>query len=242
MNNKAIISSKSINVYCDESCHLENDEFDIMVLGSIRCPKDELKNINSDIRMIKKKHGLNERFEVKWTKVSLGKINFYKELIYYFHDSDVLRFRSVLATEKKNLDHQKYNLGDYDLWYYKMYFILLDFIFAPDFNYNVYIDIKDTLGGRRVNKLHDVLCNNLYDFNKEVVTKIQQVRSHETELIPLADFITGAISYYHRYPDRTETGKGQIVKLLTDLGYDISKTSKYSERKFNLFVWRGRND
>lgn len=43
-----------INIYCDESCHLENDESDIMVLGAITCP-DEYKNIVfNEIRV----HGL----------------------------------------------------------------------------------------------------------------------------------------------------------------------------------------
>ncbi len=34
-----------INIYCDESCHLENDNQKVMVLGAVWCPfekKDEI--------------------------------------------------------------------------------------------------------------------------------------------------------------------------------------------------------
>lgn len=32
--------------YCDESCHLENDGNDVMLLGAIWCPQNCVKTIN----------------------------------------------------------------------------------------------------------------------------------------------------------------------------------------------------
>ncbi len=33
------------NVYCDESCHLKQDNSNVMILGAMYCPTDKKKNI-----------------------------------------------------------------------------------------------------------------------------------------------------------------------------------------------------
>ena len=33
------------NVYCDETCHLEHDGINDMVIGAIWCPQNKLKSI-----------------------------------------------------------------------------------------------------------------------------------------------------------------------------------------------------
>ena len=52
------------NVYCDESCHLENDGQKAMVLGAVWCPKDKRLEIAQRIREIKQRHGLGRDFEI----------------------------------------------------------------------------------------------------------------------------------------------------------------------------------
>ncbi|MCK4391944.1 DUF3800 domain-containing protein, partial [Candidatus Bipolaricaulota bacterium] len=51
------------NIYCDESCHLEHDHQDIMVLGAIWCPLEKTRDIAHRIRDIKEQHGLGRAFE-----------------------------------------------------------------------------------------------------------------------------------------------------------------------------------
>ena len=51
-----------INVYCDESCHLQNDDQKVMVLGAIWCPLDKTREISTRIREIKQKHGFPPNF------------------------------------------------------------------------------------------------------------------------------------------------------------------------------------
>ncbi|MCK4356448.1 DUF3800 domain-containing protein, partial [Candidatus Bipolaricaulota bacterium] len=65
------------NIYCDESCHLEHDRQKVMVLGAVWCPFEKARETAQAIRAIKEKHGLGREFEIKWTKVSPGKIDFY---------------------------------------------------------------------------------------------------------------------------------------------------------------------
>jgi len=52
------------NVYCDESCHMEHDHQQVMVLGAVWCPLDKAREIAVRIREIKTKHGLPPGFEI----------------------------------------------------------------------------------------------------------------------------------------------------------------------------------
>jgi len=231
------------NIYCDESFHLPNDDSDIMVLGAIKCPENKKREIFEDIRQIKIKHDISTWAEIKWTKVSNSKIELYKELIDYFFENNNLEFRSIVAKGKDRLDHKKYNGGNYDLWYYKMYFYLLNKLVDLDEHYNIFIDIKDTNGGPRIHKLRDVLSNNIYDMSKEKIKGIYQVNSRESEILQLTDLIIGCISYRNRglYKKDSNKGKDKLVDHLMDASCRnlLSSTSKY-EYKFNLFIWNPR--
>ena len=170
------------NIYCDESCHLLNDGEDIMVLGGISCQAEHVKEINQHIRRIKSKHQLSTLMEIKWTKVSEGKVEFYKELIEYFFKNPYLNFRSVIASGKKQLNYEAFNLT-HDNWYYRMYYLLLRQMIQIGDQYKIYIDIKDTQGTEKIHMLQDVLNRSLYDFCKETIENIQLVRSHEIEIL-----------------------------------------------------------
>ena len=186
--------SQIFNLYCDESCHLENDGKAFMVLGAAWCPKSKSRHIAERIREIKKKHDVGVHRELKWSKISPAKLDLYLDLVDYFFDDDDFRFRALVA-DKRNLNHQEHE-QTHDDWYYKMYFDMLKVIFSPDDTYHIYLDIKDTLGGDRVRKLHEVLCNSRYDFSQEIVEKVQIVESHHIEQLQVADLLIGALSYF----------------------------------------------
>lgn len=207
-----------------------------MVLGALWCPKDKTKDLLLKIRDVKKSNGLNNHFEIKWTKVSPAKQNFYLELVNFFFDEGDLCFRGLIIPDKNLLDHDKFD-QDHDLWYYKMHFTMLKAILHPTDIYNVYLDIKDTRSGEKIRKLHDALCNSMYDFNKEIIKKVQTVHSHEIELLQMTDLLIGAIAYVNRNFE-TSSAKNEIVKLIRKRSnYSLLKTTLLKEEKFNLFVW-----
>ena len=144
------------NVYCDESCHLENDGHKAMTLGAVWCPSAQSRSTAERIREIKTHHGLSASFEVKWTKVSAAKSRFYLDLLDYFFDNKDLHFRALVVPDKFRLDH-KGHLQTHDEWYYKMYFDMLKVIIDPKSRYRIFLDIKDTQGASKVRKLHEVL-------------------------------------------------------------------------------------
>ena len=97
------------NVYCDETCHLEYDNSNVMVLGAVWCPQAKLREINERIRQIKKRNNVSEAMEMKWTKISPAKVDLYKDLVNYFFDDDDLHFRGVIIPDKTRLNHERYH-------------------------------------------------------------------------------------------------------------------------------------
>lgn len=235
-----------INIYCDESCHLEHDTSEIMLLGSISCDKRKVKRISQKIRKIKRENGLAENFEIKWTKVSPGKVNFYMSLLELFFEEE-LNFRCVIAQGKKKLDNTAFN-QTYDDWYYKMYYLLLCKIVDPTGEYAVYIDIKDTNGGEKTKELRRMLNNFLYSFNQTCLRKLQIVKSHEIELLQMCDLLIGCIGYKNRFlnplNEKSETlskAKIQMCQQLEKLAQrPLNQTTPLSEQKLNIFVWEPR--
>lgn len=231
--------SQIFNVYCDESCHLESDGQPAMVLGAVWCPLDKRLEITTRLREIKQRHRLPADFEVKWTKVSTSKLSFYMDVLDYFFDDDDLHFRGLVIPDKSQLDHQAFGQS-HDDWYYKMYFVMLKTIFEPQNSYRVYIDIKDTLGHERVSKLHDVLCNNAYDYSKKIIDRVQRIHSHEAELLQVADLLIGALGYLHRHLNGSEAKLALIERIRQRSGYKLTHNTLLRESKFNLMIWNGR--
>lgn len=232
--------SKTFNIYCDESCHLENDGINVMVLGAIWCSEEKKGNYFEDLKEIKKKHGFASHWELKWNAVSSQRINYYKDVIEYYFGNDDLHFRALVVPDKEILNHKAYK-QTHDEFYYKMYFDLLKTIFDPDHSYNTYIDIKDTRGENKIRRLQEILCNRQYDFDRTIIKKIQSVRSHEIELIQLADFFTGAIGYANRELN-TSSAKLELIDIIRyKSGYSLRKSTLYKEDKMNIFVWKGKD-
>lgn len=238
--------SNLYNIYCDESCHLEHkkitDEDRYMVLGGVMCPNVSKEAIFSRIKAIKQAHGLSQRSEMKWTKISNGKLSAYKDLINYFFDNSDLSFRAIVI-DKTLLDHERFE-QTHDQFYYKMYWQMLGWFIDPANHYQIYLDIKDTQGYIKVEKLHECLSNSHYDFDKEVVRKIQEVRSHEIAVLQLTDILIGAISYVQRYGENGQSeAKKEIISLIKQRsGLTLERSTSLGARKLNIFCWEGQKN
>lgn len=225
------------NIYCDESCHLENDESNVMVLGAVWCPEEKAKEINKRIREIKSRYNFDDGYELKWTKISPNHLKIYLDVIDYFFDDDDIHYRGVVIPDKRMLRHEEFHQS-HDIWYYKMFFILLKNILEPQSEYKIFLDYKDIRGGKRILKLHEVLCNTYYDFSQEIIKDIQLVKSNQVEIIQVTDIITGALSYLHRSLSSNE-GKLSIISRIKERSkYSLMNNTLYREQKMNLLIWR----
>lgn len=215
---------KTFNIYCDESCHIPNDHKDYMLLGSISCAFPQIKRHTKRIEELKKAH--NFYAEIKWSNVSKSKIKFYLDLIDYFFDTD-LRFRAIgIKKEQIKCD----DLNAFDDFYYKMYYQLLNYKIDTLDHYNVYLDIKDTLSAQKVRRLKEVL-----NVKYGVFRNVQNILSHESLLMQLADFIMGAISYNLNDKDKRNEAKVAIIeRIKKHLPTPVLDATNYSN-KLNLF-------
>lgn len=226
------------NIYCDESCHLEHDRQKVMVLGAVWCPLEKVSEMGNRIREIKLEHSLAPKFELKWTKISPAKVQFYRQVMDYFFDDADLHFRAVVVQDKSKLRHAVF-AQTHDDWYYKMYFQMLKVILDPKSRYRVYLDIKDTRGEAKKRKLHDVLCNSMYDFSKSIIERVQIVRSHESHLMQLTDLLTGVVSYANRGLTANAGKNALVYRMKERSGYGLTRTTLLKEEKVNLLVWKG---
>lgn len=239
------VSAMEFNVYCDESCHLEYDKQPVMALGAVWCLKDSVPRISDGIRELKAKHGISRGLEAKWTKVSPAKLEFYLDLISYFFANDSLNARVLVVPDKSILDHDSYN-QDHNTWYYKMYYDMLKGLFFDrESRYNIYVDAKDTQGGNRIRTLHEILCRSEYDFDHRVIKKIQEIRSHEVEIMQIVDLLVGAFVYANRPIELQQSAaKRSVVEMIESLSRrSLSRSTSRNERKLNVLVWKpGKGD
>lgn len=230
--------SETINIYCDESCHLENDGQSAMTLGALSCTMDQRREISVRLREIKQRHGIPESTEIKWGKVSPAKLEFYEAWIDYFFDDDDLCFRAVVIPDKQVLQHD-IRSQTHDDWYYKMLFTLIKVLLKPDKRHRIYIDLKDTHSGRKAAKLHDILCSNSYDFDRRIIERVQPVASHESELLQLCDLLIGAIGYTNRGL-ATSPAKLTLVERVKERSrLSLQRSTLLRATKINLLRWEG---
>jgi Protein of unknown function (DUF3800) len=226
-----------INIYCDESCHLENDHQAFMVLGAISCPADAVKAASASLTQIRTDHNLPKRAEIKWGSVSPANLPFFQDVVQFFFKHSELTFRCVIAP-KGGLTHSAFG-QIHDEWYYKMYFYLLrNLVTRRDHTYRIFIDVKDTASGKRNKKLHDVLCNNQYDFAQKRVEGVQALPSHEVQLMQVADLFSGAVSYSARGLTSSKAKVALAAQIANSSGWSLQRSTWLSERKFNIFRWQ----
>lgn len=239
-------------IYCDESCPLEHDGNDIMVIGAISCAYEDKEKIFYDLRELKKRHNMNSRTETKWIKVSESKLEYYKELVDYFVENNI-RIRILIAKEKKKLDHDKYNNGSYNKWYFKMYYQLLNKFVDSNYSYYMMFDQKDKYTKNSFNEVKSILekiaIQHALDEN-EFAFNIKQINSKESELIQMLDIFLGAAAYknrnlyfYNNSKKNKMNGKDKVIKYIEDkTEKQLNETTPPHEPKLNIFLWEARHE
>lgn len=219
----------TFNLYCDESCHLENDPHTFMLLGFVKAPYNQIKRHKSRISTILKQH--NFYYELKWSNLSDSKFTLYKEIVEYFFDAE-LSFRAIIVN-KNEIKNENFH-QDFNTFYYKMYYQLLNHNINMENRYNVYLDIKDDLSADKVHTLQDIM-----NVKYGVFRNIQNIRSHESIFIQLCDILLGAVSYQNNNLDKKVTAKNRIIDMISkQTKHDLRSSTYPNEEKFNLFFIR----
>lgn len=93
-----------VDIFCDESCHLQRDGHSSMSLGAISVAHESVRSVSTALRALKHHHGFSDDFELKWSKVSPAKLDFYLSIVDYFFNEPSLSFRGLVATHKERLE------------------------------------------------------------------------------------------------------------------------------------------
>lgn len=221
--------SKTFNLYCDESTHLIHDGHPYMLLSYISIAYPQIRLAKEEMKAIKRKFNYTE--ELKWTNVHSATYKVYAELVDWFFMND-LEFRAVVV-DKSQIDEKRadYSFNDF---YFRMYFQLLHTKVDFQNRYNVFLDIKDTCSGEKLEKLKKIMS-----YNSSIGT-LQFIPSRESVFIQLADVLMGAINYNLRI--QKGDVKGNVIaklklieKIKRHSNISLNTTTPLSRNKFNLF-------
>ena len=143
-----------------------------------------------------------------------------------------LEFRAVVV-DKSQIDEKRadYYFNDF---YFRMYFQLLHTKVDFQNRYNVFLDIKDTCSGEKLEKMKKIMS-----YNSSIGT-LQFIPSRESVFIQLADVLMGAINYNLRI--QKGDVKGNVIaklklieKIKRHSNISLNTTTPLSRNKFNLF-------
>lgn len=222
------------NLYCDETCHLEHDKENVMVIGGIKCPKSNRKYVISCILQIKEEFKIPKHAEIKWNKVSNCNLDYFKKLVDLFFDLNELQFRAVIV-DKTKINHGKFNQTHNEFYYKMYYYCLIGLVNTMAENF-IYLDKKDTKGTYKIKKLKEIISKKNHDFDQNNIVRIQCVNSSELPILQMADLIIGAVGYHNRNIANKSNAKKELVEYIQKKsGYSLEQSTCPSEQKFNLF-------
>lgn len=228
------------NLFVDESCHLEHDRIPVMCIGYIKVPHLAYEELRKRLTEIKK--GFKTPMELKWNKFSNSRLPLYKVLVDFFFETPI-EFRCVLVKYKERLNHEQFNRGSHDNFYYKMTYYLLR-PNPPEVEYKVYLDIKDTRGKEKLKKIEEIFEN--YHHGASPFVHFQHLRSHDNVFFQLTDLFIGAVTYRTRQfcgEPIHHQGKDEFISYLeSKSGFLLHEGTAPWETKFNIFDQHPKND
>lgn len=225
------------NIYCDESS-VENADSKNMVIGAVLIPRNKKKELVDALKKIYEKHSFNK--ELKWSKLNKRYLDFYRDIINYFSKEEYFKYRCIVI-DKSKIDIEKYHDGDWELAFFKFYYLMLRKYLSSNGKYYIFLDKKPTMEKYREKGLFYYLC--LYAVKYRNNCKIKHLQSYDSKenlLIQLADFFTGLVGFDNNIKVESKSFKLDIVKIFKDNANieSLKDSSLLAEEKFNIFIWK----
>lgn len=79
-----------------------------MVLGAIWCNNTVQDSLKDRMKLIKRQFNIPAHREIKWTKISPAKLDYYRAIINLFFEEENINFRAVVIP-KSILRHQDFD-------------------------------------------------------------------------------------------------------------------------------------
>jgi hypothetical protein len=225
------------DIYCDESrqeyfaAPPQAGRQRYVLIGGLWVPTDARETLKAGLKELRERHNVHGEF--KWTRVSPSRLSFYADLVPFFFDSNLMRFR-CLVLPANQLDAIRFHNGDNELVFYKFYYQLLHH-WILDFNtYRIFTDLRTNRVKQRLERLRETLDNSNRFAN---VASVQALPSEQLDLLQLADVLIGAVGYRFHGDGKSSAKWSVVTEIEERLGHKIVRTRK-TEEKFNVFRWQ----
>lgn len=230
------MSTDAINIYCDESRHTSDPADAYMVIGGVACPRDAKREIVHHIHMLKKKY--NTQGEFGWKRLSPNRRDFYWAILDFFARESQLAFRCIVVN-RNILDHEKYNQGDQELGFYKLYYQMLIHWLKPQHKYHIYLDWQQNRIQCRFSTLRDILRRKLV--GRAGIACLEPVASKQIPMIEMTDLLIGAVGYEWNGRSASSIKLNFCRELAACMKINDLKASTFAIKdKFDIFHFTGR--
>lgn len=195
------------------------------------------------------------RSELKWTKVSHGKLQTYKKFVDFFATFPHADFRCVVL-DTHSIDYQTYHAGDKELGFYKFLYFFISRNIEKDYeyrgiqsHYQIFIDRRrkgDSIEVGRLLDLKTVLNNRLDDscvkVSRPMVRNIEATDSKQSPEIQVVDILLGAIGYaWDGF--QTSAAKCELIAHVENLfGLSLKQATPYLTDKINIWQFQLQNN
>ncbi len=186
--------------------------------------------------------------ELKWTKVSRGKINEYKSLVDLFFmlcKSRRISFRSMVV-DTSEIDYNRHHGGDKELGFYKFYYMFLLHKFgkfAVDTGRPLVIFLDRRTSSYSLTKFRTILNNGInkkFGGHGQLIRDVQAIDSKQADALQIADVLMGAIGYHyndlHIAPGASEAKIELAGYIARKAGFTSLKIeTSYSMKHFQIW-------
>ncbi len=208
-----------------------------MLIGGLWIPQQCEMELRESLSKARQKFNMTAEF--KWTKVSQSKLEGYYEWVDCFFRSKMIGFRSIVI-DTSLLDYRAFHKNDQELGFYKFYYQLVSRNIKPESLYWLYTDERNN---RKKNRLEVLkIVTNRYWMklaNVEPLRSVEPRRSHEEDLLQLADVLLGALGYSWNASKESPAKLALIVHIQKRLGwYTLRQSTSPSSTRFNVWEWR----
>ena len=218
------------HIYCDESRQTAHR---YMVLGGLILHADEAPVVASSIGAFRNEWMMSA--ELKWTKVSKGKIDAYKGYVDLFaklNAADKVHYHAMIL-DTHQFDHNKFNKGNKEIGFYKFYYQLLLHSFGrrycrknEDDRFLVFLDHRQT--SYKLGTLKNTLNHGIkkkYGVDHQPWRNVEPRDSKKVEFLQMVDILTGAIGFvkngYAERPDSSPAKKDLAAHIGSRMRHPI---------------------
>ena len=241
-------------IFVDES-RLCNSRYQLF--GSLWLPREIQQEFIKGFWDLWDKEFLTRKSELKWTKVSNGKLLSYKRFIDYWATKPQIDFRCVIL-DTHAIDYQKYHQDSEELGFYKFLYFFLSRNIEKDNRfkgikdvYQIFIDVRRQKDKIEVGRLEDLKFYLNFRLGKSCpkipsklvltnnpIRNVEAVNSKLSPEVQLVDILTGAVGYVWE-GFKTSPAKLELIEYIENLlDIKLSKPTSFLTSKVNIWQFK----